>query len=75
MASATDGEGSGVQRGKLENTRPVGETAAPLSMARGDAATRISSILLPPCFPATMRATILPGLRLRGPAPGDRAQE
>ena len=41
----------GVQRGELENTRPLGDTVAPFNMACSEAATRINSIKLVPSFP------------------------
>jgi hypothetical protein len=43
MASARLGVGACIQRGKLEKTRPLGDTATPLRIAFGDAATRINS--------------------------------
>ena len=42
IASPRLGVGACIQRGKLEKTRPVGDTATPLRIALCDAATRIS---------------------------------
>jgi hypothetical protein len=43
VASITEGASRAVQRGKLANTRPFGDTATPFSMNSGEAATRVSS--------------------------------
>ncbi len=43
IASITEGAAREVQRGKLANTLPRGDTATPFSMNFGDAATRTSS--------------------------------